>query len=93
MAEQITPIAGISEEEWQVRTDLAACYRLFVKYGWTDLIFTHLSARVPGVDDQYLINPYGLMFEEITASSLLKVDFLSVYIRACTCVFELLFVT
>ena len=75
MAEHITPIAGISDEEWQVRTDLAACYRLFVKYGWTDLIFTHLSARVPGVEDQYLINPYGLMFDEITASSLLKVDF------------------
>jgi ribulose-5-phosphate 4-epimerase/fuculose-1-phosphate aldolase len=75
MAEQITPITDISDEEWQVRTDLAACYRLFVKYGWTDLIFTHLSARVPGVEDQYLINPYGLMFDEITASSLLKVDF------------------
>ena len=48
---------------------------MFVKYGWTDLIFTHLSARVPGVDDQYLINPYGLLFEEVTASSLLKIDF------------------
>ena len=66
---------GISEAEWQVRCDLAACYRLFVKYGWTDLIFTHLSARVPGHADQYLINPYGLLFHEITASSLIKVDF------------------
>ena len=66
---------NISRAEWQVRRDLAACYRLFVKYGWTDLIFTHLSARVPGQDDQYLINPYGLLFHEITASSLIKVDF------------------
>lgn len=65
----------ISEAEWQVRRNLAACYRLFVKYGWTDLIFTHLSARVPGQDNQYLINPYGLLFDEITASSLIKVDF------------------
>ena len=68
-------MSGISEAEWQVRCDLAACYRLFVKYGWTDLIFTHLSARVPGYDDQYLINPYGLLFHEITASNLIKVDF------------------
>lgn len=68
-------MSNISEAEWQVRQDLAACYRLFVKYGWTDLIFTHLSARVPGHDDQYLINPYGLLFHEITASNLIKVDF------------------
>jgi ribulose-5-phosphate 4-epimerase/fuculose-1-phosphate aldolase len=64
-----------SDDEWQLRCDLAACYRLFVKYGWTDLIFTHLSARVPGHPDQYLINPYGLLFHEITASNLIKVDF------------------
>ena len=68
-------VDSISESEWQVRQDLAACYRLFVRYGWTDLIFTHLSARVPGHSDQYLINPYGLLFHEITASSLIKVDF------------------
>ena len=66
---------NMSEEEWQVRQDLAACYRLFVHFGWTDLIFTHLSARVPGHTDQYLINPYGLLFAEITASNLIKVDF------------------
>ena len=66
---------SISSDEWKVRVDLAACYRLFVEYGWTDLVFTHCSARVPGHPDQYLINPYGLMFEEITASSLIKVDF------------------
>ena len=65
----------ISPEEWDVRVDLAACYRLFVHFGWSDLIFTHLSARVPGHPEHYLINPYGLMFHEITASSLLKVDF------------------
>ncbi|NKB78132.1 MAG: hypothetical protein GKR96_14145 [Gammaproteobacteria bacterium] len=65
----------MSDSEWQVRQDLAACYRLFVHFGWTDLIFTHLSARVPGYDDHYLINPYGLLFQEITASNLIKVDF------------------
>ncbi len=64
-----------SEAEWQVRVELAACYRAFVFYGWTDLIFTHLSARVPGHPDQYLINPYGLLFHEICASNLIRVDF------------------
>jgi ribulose-5-phosphate 4-epimerase/fuculose-1-phosphate aldolase len=66
---------NMSAEEWQVRQDLAACYRLFVHYGWTDLIFTHLSARVPGQPDQYIINPYGMLFPEVTASNLIKVDF------------------
>lgn len=66
---------SISAAEMQVRRDLAACYRLFVRYGWTDLIFTHLSARVPEQPQQYLINPYGLLFDEITASNLIKVDF------------------
>lgn len=66
---------SISESEWQVRRDLAACYHLFVHFGWTDLIFTHLSARVPGHAEQYLINPYGMLFDEITASNLIKVDF------------------
>ena len=61
--------------EREIRRNLAACYRLFVKFGWTDLIFTHLSARVPDHPDQYLINPYGLLFHEVTASNLLKVDF------------------
>lgn len=63
-----------SAEEWQTRVDLAAAYRLVAHYGWDDLIFTHISARVPGPDHHFLINPYGLMFEEITASSLIKVD-------------------
>jgi ribulose-5-phosphate 4-epimerase/fuculose-1-phosphate aldolase len=64
----------ISAEEWQVRVDLAACYRLIAHFGWDDLVLTHNSARVPGTTDQILINPQGLMFDEITASNLLKVD-------------------
>src|SRR5499427_6872076 len=64
----------VSEEEWQTRVDLAAGYRLIALYGWDDLVFTHLSARVPGPEHHFLINPYGMMFDEITASSLVKVD-------------------
>ncbi len=64
----------VSPEEWQTRVDLAACYRLVALYGWDDLVFTHISARVPGSDHHFLINPYGFLFEEITASSLVKVD-------------------
>lgn len=64
----------VSEEEWQVRVDLAACYRLIAMFGWDDLVFTHISARIPGPDEHFLINAYGLMFEEMTASSLIKVD-------------------
>ena len=64
----------VSEEEWQARLDLAAAYRLVAHYGWDDLIFTHLSARVPGPEHHFLINPYGMMFEEITASSLVKIN-------------------
>ena len=65
---------AVSEAEWQVRVDLAAAYRLVALNGWDDLIFTHLSARVPGPEHHFLINPYHLMFEEITASSLIKID-------------------
>ncbi|HYF20508.1 MAG TPA: class II aldolase/adducin family protein [Ramlibacter sp.] len=64
----------VSPEEWQLRVQLAACYRLVALYGWSDLVFTHISARVPGPEHHFLINPYGLLFEEITASSLVKVD-------------------
>jgi ribulose-5-phosphate 4-epimerase/fuculose-1-phosphate aldolase len=64
----------VSADEWQLRCDLAACYRLVAMYGWSDLIFTHISARVPGPGHHFLINPYGMMFDEITASSLIKVD-------------------
>ena len=64
----------VSAAEWQLRVDLAACYRLIALYGWDDLVFTHVSARIPGPEHHFLINPYGMMFEEITASSLVKVD-------------------
>ena len=63
----------VSPEEWQIRVDLAACYRLVADFGWSDLVFTHISARLPQ-PGQFLINPYGLMFDEITASSLLRID-------------------
>ncbi|MGB1582084.1 MAG: class II aldolase/adducin family protein [Nevskiales bacterium] len=64
----------VSPEEWQARVDLAAAYRLVAMYGWDDLVFTHLTVRVPGPEHHFLINPYGMMFEEISASSLVKVD-------------------
>ena len=64
----------VSADEWQLRVDLAACYRLVALYGWSDLVFTHISALVRGPEHHFLINPYGLMFDEITASSLVKVD-------------------
>jgi ribulose-5-phosphate 4-epimerase/fuculose-1-phosphate aldolase len=64
----------VSAEEWQARVDLAAAYRLVAHYEWDDLVFTHISARVPGPDHHFLINPYGMMFDEITASSLIKID-------------------
>jgi len=64
----------VSETEWQLRCDLAACYRLVAMHGWDDLVFTHISARIPDTDHHFLINPYGMMFDEITASSLVKVD-------------------
>ena len=68
MQDQVNP------DEWQLRCDLAACYRLVAMYGWSDLIFTHISARIPGPGHHFLINPYGMMFDEITASSLIRVD-------------------
>ncbi|MFT4243421.1 MAG: class II aldolase/adducin family protein [Acidovorax sp.] len=80
MTHSIPPLqASVSPEEWQLRCDLAACYRLVALYGWSDLVFTHISAKLPESVSgpgahQFLINPYGLMFEEITASSLIKVD-------------------
>lgn len=64
----------VSDEEWAVRVDLAACYRLIAMFGWDDLVFTHISARVPGPDEHFLINAYGMLFDEITASSLVKVN-------------------
>ena len=74
----VTPEPQMAPGEWEARVDLAAAYRLVALYGWDDLIFTHLSARVPSVDaspeHHFLINPYDMMFEEITASSLVKID-------------------
>jgi ribulose-5-phosphate 4-epimerase/fuculose-1-phosphate aldolase len=64
----------VSEDEWKARVELAALYRLAALQGWDDMIFTHISARVPGPEHHFLINPYGWFFEEITASSLVKVD-------------------
>ena len=64
----------VTPEEWQARVDLAAAYRLVALFGWDDLVFTHISMRVPGEPEHFLINPYGLFFEEITASSLVKVN-------------------
>ena len=80
---QLSPLSSVEipslkgqvpDEEWKVRVDLAAAYRLIAYYGWDDLIFTHLSARIPGPEHHFLLNPYNLMFEEVTASSLVKVD-------------------
>ena len=74
-ASEIDSLEGkVSLEEWKLRVDLAATYRLVALYGWDDMIFTHISARVPGPDHHFLINPYGMLFEEITASSLVKID-------------------
>ena len=64
----------VSPEEWAARVDLAACYRLIARFGWEDLVFTHITMRVPGAEEQFLINPYGVFFDEITASSLVKID-------------------
>ena len=66
--------ASVPAEEWQTRVDLAACYRAVAMMGWDDLVFTHITAKIPGEGHQFLINPYGFMFEEITASSLVKID-------------------
>lgn len=64
----------VSEEEWALRVDLAAAYRLVALFGWDDIVFTHLTARLPGPDHHFLINPYGMLFDEVTASSLVKID-------------------
>ena len=72
---QIASLQGkVSDAEWQLRCDLAAAYRLVDEFGWSDLVFTHISARMPGPEHPFLINPYGLAFDEFTASSLVKVD-------------------
>ncbi|MFK0571809.1 class II aldolase/adducin family protein [Endozoicomonas sp.] len=65
---------GFNESEWELRLDLAACYRLMALFGWDDLIYTHITCRLPEASSHFLINPYGMMFDEITASSLIKID-------------------
>ena len=65
---------SVSTGEWQLRCDLAACYRLVANHGWSDLVFTHISARIPGPGHHFLINPYGMLFDEVTASSLIAID-------------------
>src|SRR3954469_7266499 len=74
MATSPAAIAGVSEAEWQIRCDLAALYRLVAYYRWTDFIYTHLSARLPGPDHHFLINKYGVNFQEMRASDLVKID-------------------
>lgn len=78
MSEAIVPLnavqSQVSAEEWRVRQELAATYRLVAHYGWDDMVFTHLSARVPGPDEHFLLNPFGFMFDEVTASNLVKID-------------------
>jgi ribulose-5-phosphate 4-epimerase/fuculose-1-phosphate aldolase len=64
----------VSKEEWQTRVDLAACYRLMHEFGMVEMIANHISARVPGTENEFLINPYGMLYEELTASSLVKID-------------------
>src|SRR5258708_25243621 len=66
--------AGISAEEWALRVDLAACYRIFALLGWTEYIFNHITLRVPGPEKHFLINPFGLWYDEVTASNLVKID-------------------
>jgi ribulose-5-phosphate 4-epimerase/fuculose-1-phosphate aldolase len=70
----LIPESSVSAAEWEARVNLAAAYRLTALFGWDDLVFTHISARVPGPEHHFLINPYGMMFDEITASSLVKID-------------------
>ncbi|HWF01516.1 MAG TPA: class II aldolase/adducin family protein [Caulobacteraceae bacterium] len=72
---QVSSLRGqVSEAEWKTRVELAALYRLVALYGWDDMIYTHISARIPETDHHFLINPYGMFFDEITASSLVRID-------------------
>lgn len=74
MDDQVSVKDQVSDEEWRARCDLAALYRLAFMHGWDDLFFTHISMRVPGPDEHFLINPFGLLFEDVTASNMVKVD-------------------
>ena len=74
MATQLKPGIECSKEEWQARLDLAACYRIFDHLGWSESIYNHISLKVPGEEDTFLINPFGLLYSEVTASNLVKID-------------------
>ena len=74
MATQLKPRIDCSEAEWQARQDLAACYRIFDHLGWSESIYNHISVKVPGEDGAFLINPFGLLYDEVTASNLVKID-------------------
>jgi ribulose-5-phosphate 4-epimerase/fuculose-1-phosphate aldolase len=74
MATQLQPEIECSKEEWQARLDLAACYRIFDHLGWSESIYNHISLKVPGEKDTFLINPFGLLYDEVTASNLVKID-------------------
>ena len=74
MAQAAARLDGMTEAEWKARVDLAACYRLVAHYGMSDLVYTHITMRVPGTTDQFLINPFGTLFDEVTASGLVKID-------------------
>jgi ribulose-5-phosphate 4-epimerase/fuculose-1-phosphate aldolase len=74
MATQLKPRIECSEAEWQARLDLAACYRIFDHLGWSESIYNHISVKVPGEENAFLINPFGLMYDEVTASNLVKID-------------------
>src|SRR5215510_2446336 len=67
-------LQGISREEWEARVQLAACYRIFAHLGWTELIYNHITLRLPGPDKHFLINPFGLLYSEVRASNLVKID-------------------
>lgn len=74
MSTALKQVSARDEAEWQIRVELAACYRLIARYGMADLIYNHITARVPGPEHHLLINPFGMLYEEITASSLIKID-------------------
>jgi ribulose-5-phosphate 4-epimerase/fuculose-1-phosphate aldolase len=74
MATQLKPRIECSDAEWEARLDLAACYRIFDHLGWSESIYNHISVKVPGEDGAFLINPFGLMYDEVTASNLVKID-------------------
>ena len=74
MATQLKPGMDCSKAEWQARQDLAACYRIFDHLGWSESIYNHISLKIPDEDDTFLINPFGLLYDEVTASNLVKID-------------------